>query len=150
MSASVFRTILLSGAAMLPAMAAAQQAPLPPENTASQPGAPAPAPGPAADDIVVTGVRASLRSAQELKRNSDSILDAVVAEDIGKLPDNNASEALARVTGVQVNRSNDEANGVLIRGLPDVTTTFNGREIFTAENRGVALQDFPAGALAAL
>ncbi len=101
-------------------------------------------------DIVVTGLRSSLRSAQALKRNSDSIVDAIVAEDIGKLPDNNASEALARITGVQVTRYNDEASGVLIRGLPDVTTTFNGREIFTAENRGVALQDFPAGALAAL
>ncbi len=101
-------------------------------------------------EIVVTGLRSSLRSAQALKRNSDSIVDAIVAEDIGKLPDNNASEALARITGVQVNRSNDEANGVLVRGLPDLTTTFNGREIFTAEGRGVALQDFPAGALAAL
>lgn len=101
-------------------------------------------------DIVVTGLRASLRSAQELKRNSDSIVDAIVAEDIGKLPDNNASEALARITGVQVGRYNDEANQVLIRGLPDVTTTFNGRELFTAENRFVQLQDFPAGALAAL
>ncbi|MDR6788424.1 TonB-dependent receptor [Sphingomonas sp. BE138] len=147
----MFRAILLTGSAFVPALAAAQEAPLPPENSAaSPPPAATTAPGPAADDIVVTGVRASLRSAQELKRNSDSILDAVVAEDIGKLPDNNASEALARVTGVQVNRSTDEANGVLIRGLPDVTTTFNGREIFTAENRGVALQDFPAGALAAL
>lgn len=151
MKASVFRAILLTGSAFVPALAAAQEAPLPPENSAASPPlAATTAPGPAADDIVVTGVRASLRSAQELKRNSDSILDAVVAEDIGKLPDNNASEALARVTGVQVNRSTDEANGVLIRGLPDFTTTFNGREIFTAENRGVALQDFPAGALAAL
>lgn len=73
-----------------------------------------------------------------------------MAEDIGKLPDNNASEALARITGAQVGRYNDEANQVLIRGLPDVTTTFNGRELFTAENRFVQLQDFPAGALAAL
>ena len=101
-------------------------------------------------EIVVTGLRASLRSAQELKRSSPSIVDAIIAEDIGKLPDNNASEALARITGVQVSRFNDEANAVLVRGLPDITTTFNGREIFTAEGRGVALQDFPAGALAAL
>lgn len=101
-------------------------------------------------EIVVTGLRRSLQSAQALKRNSDQILDAVVAEDIGKLPDNNASEALARITGVQVNRSGDEANGVNVRGLPDVTTTFNGREIYTAEGRSVALQDFPAGALAGL
>ena len=74
----------------------------------------------------------------------------MVAEDIGKLPDNNASEALARITGVQVNRSSDEAGGVQVRGLPNLTTTYNGREMFTAELRNVALQDFPAGALAGL
>ncbi|MEH3103858.1 MAG: TonB-dependent receptor [Sphingomonas phyllosphaerae] len=147
---TLFRTALLAGTALTPGFAAAQDAPLPQEASAVAPTSPVASTGPAADDIVVTGVRASLRSAQALKRDSASILDAVVAEDIGKLPDNNASEALARVTGVQVNRSNDEANGVLIRGLGDISTTFNNREIFTAENRGVALQDFPAGALAAL
>lgn len=101
-------------------------------------------------DIVVTGYRRSLQSAQAIKRDSDQIVDAVVAEDIGKLPDNNASEALARIPGVQVNRSSDEAGGVQVRGLPNLTTTYNGREVFTAELRNVALQDFPAGALAGL
>lgn len=104
----------------------------------------------AEEEILVTGIRASLASARELKRSSDSILDAIVAEDIGKLPDNNAAESLARLPGVQVGRYADEASGVLIRGLPDVGSTFNGREIFTAENRTVQVQDFPAGALAAL
>ncbi|MFV0625266.1 TonB-dependent receptor [Sphingomonas sp. ac-8] len=98
----------------------------------------------------MTGLRRSLESAQALKRDAPQIVDAVVAEDIGKLPDNNASEALARITGVQVNRGSDEAGGVQVRGLPDLTTTFNGREVFTAEMRNVALQDFPAGALAGL
>ena len=101
-------------------------------------------------DIVVTGLRRSVQGAQALKRDSDQILDAVVAEDIGKLPDNNAAEALARITGVQVSRSQDEANGVSVRGLPDVTTTFNGRELYTAEGRQVAFQDFPAASLAGL
>ena len=101
-------------------------------------------------DIVVTGYRASLGSAQAIKRNSDAILDAIVAQDIGKLPDNTAAESLARVTGIQVNRYSDEVTQVLVRGLPDVATTFNGRDIFTAENRRAALQDFPAGALAGL
>lgn len=100
--------------------------------------------------IVVTGYRASLGSAQAIKRNSDAILDAIVAEDIGKLPDNTAAESLARVTGVQVNRFSDEVSQVLVRGLPDVATTFNGRDIFTAEGRRSQLQDFPAGALAGL
>ncbi|WP_202948062.1 TonB-dependent receptor plug domain-containing protein [Caulobacter sp. AP07] len=101
-------------------------------------------------EVVVTGLRQSLRSAQQIKRNSDAILDAVVAEDIGKLPDNTAAETLARITGVQVERFSDEANRVLIRGLPDVATTYNGREIFTAELRRVQLQDFPAQALAGI
>jgi len=101
-------------------------------------------------DVIVTGFKASLRSAQAIKRNSDSIVDAVVAEDIGKLPDLTAAESLARVTGVQVERFSDEANRVLVRGLPDVATTVNGRDIFTAELRRVQMQDFPAGALAAL
>lgn len=102
------------------------------------------------EGIVVTGFRESLRSAQNIKRNADQIVDAIVAEDIGKLPDITASAALARVTGVQVNRSAGEAAQVQIRGLPDISTTYNGREIFTAENRFVAIQDFPAGAVAAL
>lgn len=58
-------------------------------------------------DIVVTGYRASLGSAQAIKRNSDAILDAVVAQDIGKLPDNTAAESLARITGIQVVRNSD-------------------------------------------
>ncbi|MBW8858420.1 MAG: TonB-dependent receptor plug domain-containing protein, partial [Caulobacter sp.] len=104
----------------------------------------------AVDEVVVTGLRESLRSAQQIKRNSDAILDAVVAEDIGKLPDNTAAETLARITGIQVERFSDEANKVLIRGLPDVATTYNGREIYTAEGRRVQLQDFPAQAIAGI
>jgi len=100
--------------------------------------------------IVVSGIRQSLESAQSIKRNSDSILDAIVAEDIGKLPDNTAAESIARIAGVQVTRFSDEASGVLIRGLPDVATSYNGREIFTAELRRVQLQDFPAQALAGI
>ena len=70
------------------------------------------------DDIVVTGLRRSLQSAQNIKRNAEGIVDSIVAEDIGKLPDVTASAALARVTGVQVTRAAGEAAGVQIRGLP--------------------------------
>lgn len=100
--------------------------------------------------IVVEGLRQSLETSQRLKRESDSIIDAIVAEDIGKLPDDTAAESIARIAGVQVTRFSDEANGVLIRGLPDVATSYNGREIFTAELRRVQLQDFPAQALAGI
>ncbi len=122
----------------------------------SSPAAPAQADNAQADAdqdpeaIVVKGYRASLRSAQQIKRRSDAILDAVVAEDIGKLPDNNASESLARLPGIQISRGSDEGSGVLVRGLPDVATTVNGRDISTAELRRVQLQDFPSGALAGM
>ena len=102
------------------------------------------------DAIVVTGLRRSLESAQELKRDSAAIVDAVVAEDIGKLPDTFASSALQRVSGVTVTRGGGESAGVTVRGLPNLTTTYNGRQIFTAEGRYVAIQDFPAGTVAAL
>lgn len=102
------------------------------------------------EEIVVTGLRRSLQSAQAIKRNSDQIVDAIVAEDIGKLPDITASAALARLPGIQVGRIAGEAADVRVRGLPDTSTTYNGREIFTRNDRNVAIQDFPAGTVAAL
>lgn len=102
------------------------------------------------EEIVVTGLRRSLQTSQAIKRNSDQIVDVVVAEDIGKLPDRTVSEALARVPGVTVERQVGEAGDVFIRGLRDPATTYNGRDIFTAEARTVAPQDFPAGGVAAL
>ncbi|WP_016956680.1 TonB-dependent receptor [Catenovulum agarivorans] len=104
----------------------------------------------ATEVIQVTGLRASMIKAQEIKMTSDSIMDVIVAEDIGKLPDKTAAESIARITGVQVTRSGDEANGVLIRGLPDVTTSYNGREIFTGELRRVQLMDMPSQAIAGI
>ena len=101
-----------------------------------------------ADDIIVTGVRASLASAQSIKRNASQIVDSIVAEDIGKLPDNTVADALQRVTGVQVTRGAGEAGTVLIRGLPNVATVLNGREAFTGVGRGFALQDIPAELIA--
>jgi TonB-dependent receptor len=133
--------------------ATAQQNPAEPVQNADAPQSPAAATGSASDvPIVVTGLRRSLQSARNIKRNSDQIVDAVVAEDIGKLPDITVSDTAARIPGVQVERSGGEANRVLLRGLDNTyyTTTYNGREIFTAETRSVALQDFPAGAIAAV
>src|SRR4051812_16541073 len=101
--------------------------------------------GDTVDEVVVTGLRRSLQSARTIKRDAAQVVDAVVAEDIGKLPDVTASDSLARIVGVQVERGGGEANRVLVRGLPDLTTTYNGRDIFTAEARFVAVQDFPAG-----
>lgn len=99
------------------------------------------------EEVVVTGVRASIEGAQEIKQNSLEIVDAVVAEDIGKLPDNTVAEALQRVTGVQITRNRAEADRVLIRGLPNIVTTLNDRQIFTTTGRGIALADIPADLL---
>lgn len=97
------------------------------------------------ETVVVTGVRASLTRSLENKRNSDQVVESIVAEDIGKLPDNNVVEALQRVTGIQVtNRAGGEVGTISIRGLPDIATTWNGRNIFTASGTQVALQDIPS------
>ncbi|NYT41814.1 TonB-dependent receptor [Sphingomonas sp. R-74633] len=98
-------------------------------------------------EIVVSGIRRSLETAQAVKQEADQIVDSVVAEDVGKLPDVTAAESLARITGVQVTRAEGEASGTRVRGLPDVTTTYNGRDIFTGQGRSVALQDFPASSI---
>lgn len=100
-------------------------------------------------DIIVTGMRASLSSAQNIKRNAQQLVDSVVAEDIGKLPDNNVVEALQRVPGIQVSpRARGESATVLIRGLPDVVTLVNGRNIFSTTGRSLSLVDVPADLVA--
>src|SRR5690242_6380180 len=96
-------------------------------------------------EIVVTGVRASIVGALNVRRDSIQIDDAVVAENIGKLPDNNVVEALQRVTGIQItDRASGEAQTVTIRGLPDAVTTLNGINVFTSSGQSFALQDIPA------
>jgi TonB-dependent receptor len=101
--------------------------------------------GDAGDAIVVTGVRASIVGAINSRRENVQIVDSIVAEDVGKLPDNNVVEALQRVTGIQVtDRAGGEAGGISIRGLTDPLTTLNGRNIFTAAGTSFALQDISA------
>ncbi|PAL21748.1 TonB-dependent receptor [Sphingopyxis sp. GW247-27LB] len=109
------------------------------------------APADEGDAIVVTGIRASLESAQQRKRDANQIVDSIVADDIGKLPDMNTTEALQRVSGIQVSRDRGEGGSVAIRGLTQVLATLNGREIFTAGGgRSFNLQDFPAELLAGI
>ena len=97
------------------------------------------------EEVVVVGVRASLVQSLVEKRNSTQVIESVVAEDIGKLPDNNVVEAMQRLSGVQIsNRSGGEAQAVSIRGFGDIETTWNGRNIFTASTRQFALQDIPS------
>lgn len=87
-------------------------------------------------EIVVTGVRQSLQAGIALKRNNTQFVDAIVAEDIGKLPDTNVAESLQRVSGVQVSRGIGEGTSVTIRGLRRNLTLLNGRSIVDVEGRG--------------
>lgn len=114
-------------------------------------------------EVVVTGIRASLQSAQEIKRDADTVVDSIVADDIGKLPDVTATEALQRITGIQIGRDLGEGGGTVtiggsavnsgieIRGLPQVETTLNGREVFTATgSRVLNFEDVPSNLLAGI
>jgi TonB-dependent receptor len=111
-------------------------------------------------DIVVTGVRASLRSAQAIKRNSDQIVDSVNAQDIGKLPDANTVEALQRITGVQIQRRYGEGAtdfdhrtqpAITVRGLTQVSNFIDGRAAISASGgRTLDLEATPPELLAGI
>lgn len=96
------------------------------------------------DAVQVRGVRSSVESAISTKQAHKEISDSIVAEDIGKLPDNSVAAALQRVTGVQVARAGGEVGQVLVRGLPNVITTLDGRNVFTTVGRDMELADVPA------
>ncbi len=99
------------------------------------------------EEIVITGIRASIRSSIEKKRDNTSIVEAISAEDIGKLPDASIGESLARLPGLAAQRFDGRANKVSIRGLaPDFTaTTMNGREMVSSDNnRSVEFDQFPS------
>lgn len=95
--------------------------------------------------IEVTGQRASLANAASLKREAPGLVDSVVAEDLQKLPDFSIADALQRITGVQITRDRGEAALVLVRGLAQIETLLNGREVFTAgTGRQLDFADIPA------
>jgi TonB-dependent receptor len=99
------------------------------------------------DAIVVTGIKAQLESSQKIKRDSDTFVDAVTADDIGAFPDRSVTEVLQRVPGVTINRFQGqddplhfsvEGANVVIRGLNFVRSEFNGRDAFSV-NTGRSL-----------
>ncbi|MEP6899816.1 MAG: TonB-dependent receptor, partial [Rhodanobacter sp.] len=97
--------------------------------------------------VVVTGIRGSIENSLKVKQNSDDIIEAISAEDIGKLPDASIAESLARLPGLATQRLDGRANQISIRGLsPDFAgTTLNGREQATiGENRGVEYDQYPS------
>ncbi|MCM2678713.1 TonB-dependent receptor [Echinimonas agarilytica] len=90
------------------------------------------------ETISVTGVRSSLREAAFLKKSADQIMDAISAEDIGQLPDNNIAEALQRVTGVQIDRDDTgEGSGFQVRGLTQNKVEIDGMSMADSGEDGI-------------
>lgn len=90
--------------------------------------------GTSSEEIVVTGIRASLKQAQDIKRDAQGIVDAISAEDIGKFPDTNLAESLQRITGVSIDRQSGEGSTVTVRGFgPEFNlVVVNGRQMPTS------------------
>lgn len=86
------------------------------------------------DEIIVTGIRASLERSIEIKRTNSGVVDAISAEDMGKFPDTNLAESLQRITGVSIDRTNGEGSQVTVRGFGGGfnLVTLNGRTMPTA------------------
>jgi len=85
-------------------------------------------------EIVVKGIRGALDQSMNIKRDSDGVVDAISAEDIGKFPDTNLAESLQRIPGVSINRVNGEGSEVTARGFAGSfnLVTLNGRQMPTA------------------
>lgn len=100
-----------------------------------------------AQTITVTGIRGAIESAISVKKNADSIVESVNAEDIGKLPDTSIAESIARLPGLSAQRVAGRAQVISVRGLsPDFATTLlNGRELVsTGDNRSVEFDQYPS------
>jgi iron complex outermembrane recepter protein len=103
--------------------------------------------------ITVTGIRRGIENAINVKKNSDSIVEAVSAEDIGKLPDSSIAESVARLPGLTAQRVNGRATEISIRGLSGdyANTLLNGREqTSTGNNRSVEFDQYPSELLSAV
>lgn len=94
------------------------------------------------EEVVVTGIRSSLTTSMNLKRDAQGVVDGIVAEDIGKFPDTNLAESLQRISGVSIDRSIGEGSKVTVRGVgPDFNLVLlNGRQMpgATIEDTGAS------------
>lgn len=81
------------------------------------------------EEVTVTGIRASMERAMDVKRESAGVVDAISSEDMGKFPDTNLAESLQRITGVSIDRQNGEGSKITVRGFGDQNNmvTLNGR-----------------------
>lgn len=99
------------------------------------------------EEVMVTGIRASLMRAQSMKMENSSISEALAAEDIGKLPDSSIAESLARLPGLAGERKGGRVSGISVRGFKEdfVGTTLNGRELLgIGDNRGAEYDLYPS------
>jgi TonB-dependent receptor len=119
--------LAIAASFLMPAAAFAQDA----GSAAPEAATPASQEEPAGEDIVVTGIRASLERSIAIKRESSGVVDAISAEDIGKFPDTNLAESLQRIPGVSINRTNGEGSLVTVRGFGPTynMVTLNGRQL---------------------
>jgi iron complex outermembrane recepter protein len=155
LSAAALQAVLMSGG-----LALAQDAPAP-AVAASAASAPAGAKKEASqlEAVTITGQRRALESAQSIKKNADEVVDSIVADDIGKLPDKSVTEVLQRLPGITIDRTmaadknkagdaiehfSAEGSTVAIRGLSYVRSELNGRDSFSANGgRALSFEDVP-------
>jgi len=129
---------------------------------AQQPAAPAAAASAAAaqdtnqlETVVVTGIRRSIQSAIDRKKNASTVVDSIVAEDIDQFPDKNVGEALSRITGVQLSRQFGEGSQVSIRGVePNLNRVqINGMSVLSTNGgagRGAELRELASELIASI
>ena len=99
------------------------------------------------EEVIVTGIRRGLMNSVDIKGTSTSIVEAISAEEIGKLPDVSITDSLARLPGVTAQRLNGRSQVLSVRGLgPDFTTALlNGRpQVSSGDNRGVEFDQYPS------
>ena len=164
-AASLIALAVISPAAAFGQDAAADQAKA---DTATQPantpapgatrkgnadGSASPAAAPTGNEIVVTGFRQSIANAIDLKRSNDSIVEAVTAEEIGKLPDTSIAESIARLPGIAAQRVGGRAEIISVRGFPPAFTNvlLNGRvQASSNYNRAVEFDQYPSELLSSV
>ncbi|MBU2985209.1 TonB-dependent receptor [Saccharophagus degradans] len=103
------------------------------------------------EEVIVRGIRSSQQAAVDVKRNAKTVVDSIVADDIGKLPDVTIADSLQRVTGVQIQRTAGEGTSLNIRGMPQVLTTLNGEQFlspWSITDVGANYGDIPASMIA--
>ena len=107
---------------------------------------------PELEEVVVTGIRSSLANALAEKRNSDNLVEVIIAEDIGKLPDQNLAEVLENITGVQITRTAGVGTGVQIRGTNSNRVEINGASTTGSGSgrSGISFEDINPAIIAAV